>query len=236
MIPPGIFTTALLFIVFLLLLLVTLSVPIIKTIFLFRLTAAASSGFFNSSASSSVVFGVWGYCTSGVDVSVASINRDAPGHCSERKLGYTFDSTVARALHVSGFEKLISKGLTAVLALHPVVVCLTFIVLVLSLFALRRREVHGSARLWSLLLFGVGVLTAILTTIVFLIDVILVAVVRHRVHTDTDGVLTLNWGNAVWMTLTATILLWIAVIGSLTGVCCGNQWRFRRRPVNEEKF
>lgn len=65
----GLLTPVLLFISFLLLLLVTLSVPIIKTIFLFRLSAAASSGFLDSSASASVSFGVFGYCTSGIDVS-----------------------------------------------------------------------------------------------------------------------------------------------------------------------
>ncbi|KAJ7063202.1 pali-domain-containing protein [Mycena amicta] len=207
MFPSALFTLALLLIAFILLLLVTLSVPIIKTIYLFKLTAAASSGFFDSSASTSVVFGVWGYCTSGVDVSIVGVDHDTAGQCSKRHLGYTFDSTVANALHVSGFENLISKSLTAVLALHPVVVCLTFIAFTVSLLMLRR---DGTSRLASLLAFIFGALAAILTTIVFLIDVILVAVVRHKVHKDTDGVLTLTWGNATWITLAATILLWIS--------------------------
>jgi len=226
-------TPVLLFIAFLLLLLVTLSVPIIKTIFLFRLTAAGSSGLLDSSASSSVVFGVWGYCTSGIDVSIVGIDRNTAAQCSKRHLGYTFDSTVAKALHVSGFENLITKSLTAVLALHPVVVALTFVTLLISLFMLRRGA-NGTSRLPSLLALGVGLITAVLTTIVFLIDVILVAVVRGKVHKDTDGLLTLTWGNAVWMTLAATILLWVANVGSCAGVCGGNR---RRSAVDErEKF
>jgi len=59
----------LLFIAFLLHLLVSLSVPIAKSIYLFKLTANVSSGLINSGASASVKFGVWGYCFSGVSVS-----------------------------------------------------------------------------------------------------------------------------------------------------------------------
>jgi len=228
----GLLTPVLLFVSFLLLLLVTLSIPIIKTIFLFRLTADASSGLLDSSASASVSFGVFGYCTSGIDVSVIGINHDTAAQCSKAHLGYTFDSTVANALHVSGFENLISKTLTGVLALHPVVVALTFVTLLISLFMLRRGS-NGTSRLPSLLALIMGLLTAILTTVVFLIDVILVAVVRNHVHKDTNGALTLTWGNAVWMTLAATIILWIANVGACAGVCGGNR---RRTPVDDEKY
>jgi hypothetical protein len=43
----------------------------------------------------------------------------------------------------------------------------------------------------------VGSLAAFLTTVVFLIDVILVAVVRKRIRDATDNDLDLVWGNAV---------------------------------------
>jgi len=228
----GLLTPVFLFVAFLLLLLVTLSVPITKTIFLFRLTAAASSKLLDSSASTSVVFGVFGYCTSGADVSIVGINHDTPAECSKRHLGYTFDSTVSEALHVSGLENDISKGLTAVLALHPVVVALTFVTLLISLFMLRRGS-NGTSRLPSLLALGMGIFTAVLTTIVFLIDCILVAVVRKHVHKDSDGILTLTWGNAVWMTLVAALLLWIANVGSCAGVLGGN--RRRTRTADAEK-
>ncbi|KAJ7489811.1 pali-domain-containing protein [Mycena galericulata] len=220
----GLLTPVLLLVSFILLLLVTLSIPIIKSIFLFRLTAAASSSLLDSSASGSVSFGVFGYCTSGIDTSIIGINHDTAAECSKTHLGYTFDSTVAKALHVSGFENLISKSLTAVLALHPVVAALTFVTLLISLFMLRRGS-NGTSRLPSLLALIMGLLTAVLTTVVFLIDVILVAVVRSHVHKDTDGALTLTWGNAVWMTLVATILLWIANVGACAGVCGGNRRR-----------
>ena len=56
------------FVAFLLLLLVSLSVPITKSLYLFQLTADASSSLLDSHASASVRFGVWGYCASGADV------------------------------------------------------------------------------------------------------------------------------------------------------------------------
>ncbi|KAJ7774722.1 pali-domain-containing protein [Mycena metata] len=219
-------------IAFLLLLLATLSVPITKTIFLFRLTAAAKSGLFDSSVGGSVVFGVWGYCTSGVDVSIVGINHDTAAECSKPHLGYTFDSTVSQVLHVSGLENAISKTLTAALALHPVVVALTFVTLLISLFMLRRGS-NGTSRLPSLLALALGIITAILTTLIFLFDVVLVAEVHKHIRADTDNVLDLKWGNAVWLTLTAAILLWVANVGSCAGVCGGNR---RRTTVDAEKY
>jgi len=62
-------TSGLLFVAFLLLLLVTLSVPIIKTIYLFTLSANVSSNLLDSGANGSVNFGVWGYCISAIQVS-----------------------------------------------------------------------------------------------------------------------------------------------------------------------
>jgi hypothetical protein len=64
----SIITPLLLFIAFLLLLLVSVSVPIIKTIYLFNLILSFSSSLLNSSVDASAKFGAWGYCYSGVDV------------------------------------------------------------------------------------------------------------------------------------------------------------------------
>ena len=44
---------------------------------------------------------------------------------------------------------------------------------------------------------GIGSLAAFLTTVVFLIDGIVVAVIRKRVRKATDGDIDLVWGNAV---------------------------------------
>jgi len=54
---------------FLLLLLVSLSVPIITSISIFRLSAHFNSNLLNSDLRSSVIFGIWGYCISSVELS-----------------------------------------------------------------------------------------------------------------------------------------------------------------------
>ena len=64
-------TIFLLLAAFVLLLFVSLSIPIIKSIFLFSLTANVSEGLFGvtASANGSIRFGVWGYCISAVTAS-----------------------------------------------------------------------------------------------------------------------------------------------------------------------
>ena len=63
----AVFTT---FLATLLLLLVSLSVPIIKSIDLFNLTISYGSGsLIDSSVDAVLMFGVWGYCHSGIQVS-----------------------------------------------------------------------------------------------------------------------------------------------------------------------
>jgi len=223
-----IITPSLLFIAFLLLLLVTLSVPIIKTIYLFNLSANVST--LLESGSGNIRFGVFGWCTSGLDVSGIVSDSVTAAECSKAHLGYTFDSTVASDLHVDSNElaNIISKTTTAVLVLHPIACALTFVTFLISLFMLRRGS-NGTSRLPSFLTLGFGILATLLTTIVFLIDVILVAVVRNRIKNDTDGDVTLNWGNAVWMALGATIALWLAMVGACGGICaCGTHNRTRR--------
>jgi len=221
-------TPVLLFIAFLLLLLVSLSVPITKTIYLFQLVANVSSGILQSGASGSVKFGVWGYCFSGVDVSVFGSQHDTAAECSKPKLGYTFDQTIGNALHVSGLENAISRTLTAALVLNPVACGLTFLALIVSLGMVRRGS-SGVSRVASLCTLGISILAGLITSIIFFIDIGLVASVRSKVKKDTSGDLQLNWGNAVWMVLGATLAIFASLIGACSGVCCGR--RSNRKPA-----
>jgi len=218
-------TPVLIFIAFLLLLLVSLSAPIIDNIYLFRISANVSSGILNSGASGSVRFGVWGYCASSVNVAIAGLHRSTASSCSKTMLGYTFDNAVSDELHVTRLENVISKTTTAALVLHPIAAGLTFLALLTSLFIFRRGS-NGTSRLPSLLTLIIGLFAALLSTIVFLIDVIFVAVIRSKVHNSTDGTLNLTWGNGVWMALGATIALWLSMVGACAGICaCGTRRR-----------
>lgn len=220
----AIVTPVLLFIAFLLLLLVTLSVPIIKSIYLFKIIGHVSSSLLNSGASGSVKSGVFGYCFSGIDVSVFGTQHDTTAECSKPHLGYTFDQTLGNELGISGLENTISRALTAALVLHPIACGLTFLALLMSLFMAKRGQT-GASRAASFFTLGSGLLAALITTIVFFIDIALVASVRHKVKNDTDGDVSLNWGNAVWMILGAAIGIWAAVVGACAGLCCGSRRR-----------
>ena len=72
---------------------------------------------------------------------------------------------------------------------------LAFIALLSSFFMLRRGS-NDSGRVPTIVTLAAGYLAAVLATIVFLIDVIVIAVVRNKVRDATDN-LTMNWGNAV---------------------------------------
>ncbi|THG94594.1 hypothetical protein EW026_g6910 [Hermanssonia centrifuga] len=218
-------TSFLIFTAFLLLLLVSISVPVIKTIYLFRLAAQASTSLLDASASAFVRFGVWGYCISSVNVSVIGIDGNlSPAQCSKAKLGYDFDGVVQAALRAENINSnTISHELTAVLVLHPIGSCgFTFLALLASLFIIRRHAV-GVSRGAALLTLGLGLLSALLTTVIFLIDVILVAIVKTRIKNDTDGDVTGTWGNAVWMILGAAVALWGALIGTIVTLLRGGR-------------
>ncbi|EAU88452.1 hypothetical protein CC1G_11924 [Coprinopsis cinerea okayama7 len=234
-------TPFLLFAAFLLLLLVTLSAPIIDAIYLFRLAIDTGTSFPGSGATGAVRFGVFGYCVSDVQASILGIGVDRDARCSSTRLGYTIDETVARVLRAEDIRDLVSRTTTAAFVLNPIATGLTFFAFVVSLFMLRRDTAFSqsrfgsttvkttrTSRIASFVTFALGLLAALAATTAFLINVVIVAVVRNRLSDATDSV-TLNWGNAVWMTLGAAVALWIAVIGAIWGVCCGGR---RRKHVN----
>jgi uncharacterized membrane protein YozB (DUF420 family) len=127
---------------------------------------------------------------------------------------------------VSGLENLFSRTITLVLILHPIACVLTFIALIISISNIWRRK-KLSGRLPYLISLGAILLAAFITTIAFLVDVTFVAVIRKKLSNDTDGDLSLNYGNAVWMTVAAALTLWFATAAACTDVfACG--WRHRK--------
>ncbi|KAI0093599.1 pali-domain-containing protein [Irpex rosettiformis] len=209
---------------FLLLLLVALSAPITHSIYLFKLTAEIPVNAV-ASVATTAKFGVWGYCTSAVDIA----EYQPPG-CSHPRLGYNFDQNAQSLLSPSSNQtgtnpKAISKGLTVVLVLHPIVCALTFVFLVLTLYLLFRRNKIVHARTIPIFILSFGISTPLLSTVVFLIDVILVAVVRSSIKKQTNGAISIVWGNGVWMALGASVALWVAEASACLGVLVGRRNR-----------
>ena len=119
---------------------------------------------------------------------------------------------------VTGQEELITiilKGLTVVLILHPICAGLSFIALVPAIIAF----IHG----FAILALVLTVLSAIIATVSTAADIAIVRVAMDRLTpllTDNGLNFRLVWGNAPWMSLVATILLWLVVI-ALSATLCG---------------
>jgi len=186
-----------------------------------------------------VKFGVWGYCRSAIEVSFFGTGTQTDPSCSDPKLGYQFDSATAHALQLDDLTNIVSKALTVALVLHPVACGLAFISLVVTIFALLRRRRHfqlygtesdGRSRFSSIISFAIILLAALFTTIVFIVDVVLVAVARGKIRDalGDDQFVHLTWGSAVWMTLVAALALWFALLATACP-SCGSRLRHRKR-------
>lgn len=214
----------LMFVAFLLQLLVALSLPIIKPIYLLSLESVTSSNFIVSSVATELRFGVWGFCATSDLNEPTLFSND--GACSSPRLGYSIPSSV---LEITGQEELVSiilKALTVVLILHPICAGLSFIAFVPTIFSF----IHG----FAILALVLAVFSAIIATVSTAADIAIVRVAMNRIESLLEGEgldFRLVWGNAPWMSLVAAILLWFVVIilsATLCG-CCGISQRIWTR-------
>ncbi|KAL5490299.1 hypothetical protein ACEPAI_5132 [Sanghuangporus weigelae] len=217
-------TPLLIFAAFLLLLLVSLSVPIIKSIDLLKLSAVFSEGISVASVqvTGGVKFGVWGYCTNAINVEVAGQDFDRAAQCSHPHLGFTFDRTVQNALQIAGIDNIsddVTRSVTTALVIHPIACGLAFLALILAIFMLSSSTPRLGTRVCSGATLAASILSALLTTIVFLIDVIFVAVVRNKLNDEFDGQVRATWGTGTWMVLAAAVLMWLSCVGA----CCDTE-------------
>ncbi|KAJ1309837.1 hypothetical protein OPQ81_006602 [Rhizoctonia solani] len=225
MLGVGFIVPFLVFAGFLLLLLVSLSIPIIKTISVLKLAANLQAGFTNTGISGGVKFGLWGYCVSEITASVIGINRSRPAYCSRTRLGYDVDSQLLQLLGLDNLGDIFSRGLTFILVLHPIACGLAFLALVFALMLLFR-----PARLASAMALIFSVLAAIVATVAFAIDIAVISIAKNKVSNATDGNLKVTYGAVPWMTLGAMIALWAATVGACCGIFVGGR---RRREAEK---
>jgi len=231
--PAHLGTPFLFFVAFLLLLLATLSVPIIKSIYLFEIGAvvSAGSGFLSASASVVVKFGIFGWCSSPVLLQASFIHESQPAQCSPTKLGCSIGPALENILSSIDAKSLVDSiehGLSIVLVLHPVACALTFIALIFTLWSAYRPQ---AGRISSAIATGSGILAAVITTLVFIIDCVFTAIARTRIHKATEGKAFVKFGNAEWIVLVAAIILWIATAGACWGIV-----RSRKQRGTTERY
>lgn len=203
------------FCAFVLVLLVGLSLTIIKPIYL--LSLKSTGGVRSSSLATELRFGVWGVCATGAANAPTAFENN--GQCFGPKLGYTVPDGILDLLDARGLSQdiahIILKGLLSVLILHIVTAGLSLTTLFFSLFL----GSHGMAI--AALFFSI--VTALVGTVIFGIDLGLVLTARHAVSQLQDFRFVVNFGPGVWMGLASMLLTWIAValLSARACYCCG---------------
>lgn len=188
--------TFLLFAAAILLLIVTISAPVIGDIPMMKVTLTNRSALRNSS----VTFGTFGHCV--LDVAPAETDQD---YCTKKHVGYNpaaIMSTIDHTTFTTASEDT-SKALTRVMILHPIVCGLAFIAFLLAL---------GSGVCGALLASLVSALTWVLTVVVMATDFVWIGIVRDHVnnHSKDSSGSKAKFGVGMWLELAAMILLFLA--------------------------
>lgn len=125
--------------------------------------------------------------------------------CYGPQLGYVIPTYLLSLVGLSSkLAGVAETTLLTLLVLHLVCAVLSVIDFILTLLF------HSHPA--TIIALVVSIITAILSTVVFAVDIALVVSVRNNIDSLFSGDFVVSFGNGVWMTLAATILTWIVVI------------------------
>jgi len=187
--------TFLLFAASILILITTISAPVINDISMVKVTLSNSSTIRHSS----ITFGTFGFCV--LDVAGKDADQD---YCTKSVIGYNPALEVAKADNTdfSTASENTSKALTRVMILHPILCGMAFIAFLLAL---------GSGICGALLAALVSGLTWALSVVVLATDFTLFGIIRNHVNGNSDDSGShAKFGPAIWTLLAAMILLFFA--------------------------
>ncbi|KAK4685952.1 hypothetical protein P7C73_g4180, partial [Tremellales sp. Uapishka_1] len=183
--------TFLLFAAFALLLVSTISAPVIKQISFLDI----------KTGSVKATFGVFGYC--------ANINSGSGGGCTGSHLGYEV-TTASGAIGGYTFVNNHLETLTKALILHPIATGIAFIAFLIA---------AASDHIGFLFASMVAFLAFIVSLAAMVIDFVLFGIVKHEINNNTTA--NASFATAIWLTLAATVILFFASIivccGCFTG-------------------
>jgi uncharacterized membrane protein len=200
--------TFLLFASAILLLITTISAPVVHDIGLLKVMLSNSS----SIRHSSVTFGTFGHCV--LDVATAD-NTDADW-CTGVHIGYNPADIMAQIDQTSfnTASKDTSKALTRVMVLHPVACGLTFIAFLLAL---------GAGFVGAIFAAATALLAWVITVVVLACDFTLFGIIKNHVNSNRDASgSSAKFGVGMWTELAAMILLLIATLLVLL-TCCSSR-------------
>ncbi|KAG6813750.1 hypothetical protein H0H92_007702 [Tricholoma furcatifolium] len=198
-----------LFVAFLLFLLVALSTPIIKSIYILAVEST-QTGQVQTVVATQLRFGVWGFCAYS-ELEQPSWFTNNP-ECYGPQLGYNIPANISDLAGVSpSIVDAVEQGLLVVLVLHPVAAGLAFLGFCISFFL--------ASHAVAILSLIVAIVTAIVSTVVLAIDIALVVIVRDKILDDIPYNLEILFGPATWLVLASTVCTWIAVITLSARAC-----------------
>jgi len=182
--------TFLLFAAFALLLVVSISAPVINDIGLLKVTLTNASDLRHSS----VTFGTFGHCV--LDVAPKETDQD---WCTKSHIGYSPADIMSQIDHTTeGFAGTEStKGLTRVMVLHPVACGLAFIAFLSAL---------GAGICGALLAAFVSVIAWIVCLVVMATDFALFGIIKNHVNKDGSGSHAV-YSTGIWLILVAMVCL-----------------------------
>ncbi len=127
-------------------------------------------------------------------------------------MGYKVPQSITDILGISQeIVQVIQQVLLGVLVLHPITAGFATVSFITSLFL--------ASHIFSIFSLVLTIITAILSTILFAIDLALVIVAQSRVKTLQGIHLEVLFGNGVWLILVSVILTWTAVITLSARAC-----------------
>lgn len=187
--------TFLIFAAAILLLITTISAPVIGDIAILKVTLTNSSAIRHSS----VTFGTFGHCI--LDVAPASTDQD---YCYPKHIGYN-PATIMEGIDQTTFNTAsidTTKALTRVMILHPIACGLAFIAFLLAL---------GAGVCGAIFAAMVAAVTWLITVVAMACDFALFGIIKNHVNKDGSGSHAF-YTVGMWTILAAMICLFFGTI------------------------
>jgi len=189
------FGTFLLFAAFVLLLVTSISSPVINDLSILKVTLTNSSDLRHSS----VTFGSFGHCI--LDAAPASTDQDS---CSKSTIGYK-PAVIMTEIDHTNFSRASrdsADSLTNAMILHPIACAIAFIAFLLAL---------GAGVIGSVFSALVAAVAWLVTLVIMAIDFALFGIIKNHVNSDGSGSHA-KYGPAMWTCLAAMICLFFGMI------------------------
>jgi len=133
--------------------------------------------------------------------------RPTPGPVAVSRVPRLLDPMLTLASRdLQGLEDAVNDGLTLPLLLNPIACGITFLALLCVIWFAWKQS-----RRSAILGVCVGLIAAILATIAFIIDVVVMTIAKKNIESVSNNI-HVTYGQTTWMTLAAMILLWIGII------------------------